>query len=143
MRPLYRPLQRAGLFVAGALGLMVLYSCSLLVESRSQQCQSDQDCSAFGSAHCDTAKGICVGGAGGGSTGSSTSGTQSSTSNGGGCDVDGGIDGGGCYNCAPTDDEQFLNHCTGSTCIPFDNKARVDALKNGGSLPKLPKDGGP
>jgi hypothetical protein len=131
---------------AGVIALAALYSCSLIVENRSQQCEKDEDCVMFSGAKCDVMQGICVGGGtGGGSTTSTsttstttstTSTTTSTTSSGGGCDVDGGIQGGGCYNCAPTNDEELLNRCTDG-CIGFDNK-RVTLLPDGGQLPPLP-----
>lgn len=43
----------------------------------------------------------------------------------------------GCYPCAPKTDAEFLNHCSGSQCSPFDNAARLP-LYNGGKLPTLP-----
>lgn len=30
-----------------------------------------------------------------------------------------------CWQCAPTTNAQFLNHCTTSMCAPFDNVARI------------------
>jgi hypothetical protein len=54
----------------------------------------------------------------------------------GGCDVDGGIDGGGCWSCVPTSDKELLNACTDG-CIPFDN-SRVTKLPADGVLPPLP-----
>ncbi len=135
------PLRLAATVGAGALALAALYSCSLIVESRGQQCEKDDDCVMFTGAKCDVQSGLCVGGSGGGSTtsgttSSTTSGTTSSTSSGGGCDVDGGIAGGGCYGCTPTNDEELLNRCTDG-CIPFDNE-RVTLLPDGGQLPPLP-----
>src|SRR5262245_29873908 len=102
---------------AAILSLSLLYSCSLIVETKSQQCQEDRDCVAFIGASCDKTKGICVGGGTGGSTSSATASSTSSTSSSSsssstttatssssssgspGCDVDGGIDGGGCFSC--------------------------------------------
>ena len=45
---------------------------------------------------------------------------------------------GGCYACAPTTTPQFLNHCTGATCTPFNNTARLPLLRADGGLPPLP-----
>ena len=45
----------------------------------------------------------------------------------------------GCYPCAPTKNDQFLNHCTSSDCSPFDNPGRLGADNwNGGKLKPLP-----
>ena len=43
----------------------------------------------------------------------------------------------GCYNCAPTTNDQFLNACTDATCVPFDNERRLPRY-NGGDLPPIP-----
>lgn len=133
------PLRRAGAWLALALGLSAMYSCSLLVENRTQQCQKDADCTAIGGTTCDLATHLCNGGATS-SSGSSSSGTSSSTSSSSGmtgCDVDGGIDAGGCYNCAATTDREFLDHCTGASCKPFD-RSRLTHLTATGALPPLP-----
>lgn len=45
---------------------------------------------------------------------------------------------GKCYPCAPQNDPQFLNACTGSLCVPFDDKARVPRFNPDGSLPTVP-----
>lgn len=126
-----RRLRTAALGVAVGLGLLVIYSCSVIVETRDTQCQSDSDCTSFAAdAHCDPTSRVCVGP----SSGSSSSGSSS-----GGCSVDGGIDGGGCYACTPVDDSQLLNACT-TGCVAFDNK-RVTLLPADGKLPSLPNPG--
>jgi hypothetical protein len=43
----------------------------------------------------------------------------------------------GCYSCAPTVTEQFLNRCTDSQCSPFNNLDRL-GLRPGQALPALP-----
>jgi hypothetical protein len=136
--------------VAACMGLAAIYSCSLIVESRSQQCQADSDCSnaGFAGSKCDTMRGVCIaaagstgpGASGSGPSGSSSSSSTTSSSGTTGCDVDGGIDAGGCYNCPPTSDPEFLNACTDG-CIAFDNNLRVTLL-DGGVLPPL-NDAGP
>ncbi len=45
---------------------------------------------------------------------------------------------GGCYPCAPSTMDQWLNACTTASCIPFDNKARLPLLQQNGTLPPLP-----
>jgi hypothetical protein len=42
-----------------------------------------------------------------------------------------------CWLCTPTNDGQFLNHCTDAQCSFFDDAARLP-LYNGGNLPPLP-----
>jgi hypothetical protein len=144
-----RFLAYAGTLVAATTALAALYSCSLIVETRSQQCQSDSDCAGFaGYPTCNTVSGLCVGS----STSSTTSGGTSSgtaTSSGGGCYVDGGATG-VCYDTsqaacavsgsADTINAELLNACT-SGCVPFDNATKVPALLAGGQLPMLPSVG--
>jgi hypothetical protein len=43
----------------------------------------------------------------------------------------------GCFVCEPVTTPDFLNACTDSTCIPFDNEARLPRY-NHGNLPPLP-----
>ncbi|APR74770.1 Hypothetical protein A7982_00116 [Minicystis rosea] len=143
-------LRRAGAFIASAMVLSAAYSCSLIIDNRSEQCQGDADCSA--GFRCDLTDHVCVGSAGtGGTGGMSTSSSSTTTSSSSGtmtCDVDGGIQGGGCYGCTPKEgdpavNEQLLNQCSDAQCFPFDNKARIAALADGGKLPSLPPpDGG-
>ncbi len=46
---------------------------------------------------------------------------------------------GGCWSCAPTEPEHFLDGCTDSTCEPFDvTRARLPLLRPDGTLPPLP-----
>lgn len=45
---------------------------------------------------------------------------------------------GGCYACAPSSTEQFLNRCTRAACAPFNNAARLPLLRADGALPPLP-----
>ena len=81
------------------------------------------------------------------STGSTTTSSSStSTSGAPSCDVDGGIDTGGCYDtgsttlmCVAATNSELLNQCAAG-CSPFNNAAR---LKNwdGGALPQLPMPG--
>lgn len=61
----------------------------------------------------------------------------------GGCDASLPTSPDQCFACTPTTTPQFLNACTTSACVPFDDKTR---LKNwdGGELPTVPDpiDGG-
>ncbi|HEX7666987.1 MAG TPA: hypothetical protein VF407_20800 [Polyangiaceae bacterium] len=50
---------------------------------------------------------------------------------------------GPCYACDPSTDIEFLNACTDSTCVPFDDKTRIPNFD--ASLPDIPEptpDGG-
>lgn len=108
--------------VAPALGVA---GCSLVIESRDQQCADDADCSGFGDAVCDVARGVCVPGGG---TGTGTGGGA-----GGGC-----IGDNGCYACAPARQADFLNACTASECVPYDNGQLQGLLQEDGSVPPVP-----
>jgi hypothetical protein len=155
-RSTYRRRLRAALAIlAAGVGLAAIYSCSLVVDSQSQQCKQDSDCSAFGSGvTCHIATGLCVSSSTSGSSssggGGPSSSSSSSSSSGSPCNVDGGIDGGGCYNdslamCPLSETpavltSELLNACT-SGCVAFDDSARVPALLPGGKLPQLPTNG--
>ncbi len=93
-------------------------ACSLVVESRSTQCQTDDDCSGFENARCDVAGGVCLA--------RETSGTA-------GC-----IGAEGCFSCEPTVQVEFLTACTDAECIPFDNAQLEGLLLEDGSLPPVP-----
>ncbi len=128
------PRRRPGapILLALCLGLSSLHACSLLVETRDQQCSVDADCVGFTGARCDLDRRVCA--LQGSSSGAATT---SSTSTGGGCD------GGGCYACPPTTTEEFLNACTDAGCKSFANAARLQHLTTDGGLPPLPEpDGG-
>jgi hypothetical protein len=51
------------------------------------------------------------------------------------CDVDLSV---ACYACAPQTNEQFLNACGESPCIPFDRSRLESLLLPDGGLPPLP-----
>jgi hypothetical protein len=38
---------------------------------------------------------------------------------------------GGCYQCSPTTNAEFLNQCTTSVCVPFDNATRLPSFDGG------------
>lgn len=136
------PRRRPGapILMALCLELTGLYACSLVVETRDQQCSVDADCASFSGARCDLARHVCASqsttanGTGGAT---STGTTSSSTSSGGSCDA------GGCYSCPPTTSDEILNACTDAGCKSFDNGKRLQHLTADGGLPPLPKpDGG-
>jgi hypothetical protein len=52
----------------------------------------------------------------------------------GDCSAD--FDAGQCYPCAATNNDQLLNACTSSSCVPFDDTTRVPNFD--GSLPVIP-----
>jgi hypothetical protein len=116
-------------------------SCSLLVENRAEQCQSDADCSPITGTRCDLGTHICSsdgttssGGGGAGGTTATTGGsggTTTTTTTNTDCDA------GGCWACEPTNDPQFLNACTDAKCEKFDNKARCKHLTEDGGVPPL------
>ena len=48
---------------------------------------------------------------------------------------------GACYPCVPVTNDQLENACTDSTCLPFDDNARIPGFT--GTLPPVPDgDGG-
>ncbi|MEO5728427.1 MAG: hypothetical protein ABI134_05010 [Byssovorax sp.] len=109
--------------VTGALLLAVLAAsgaCSLLVESSTDQCKTDAECSAFGDYSVCNA-GVCV--------------KPSSVD-------DAGSDGGNCFTGAPTKDPEFFNQCTDAGCEPFDNCVRLGLCSDAGLPPLVSPDGG-
>jgi hypothetical protein len=119
------PAGRAAL-LASSLLLAASGSCSLLVETASEQCQSDGDCAPFSGSVCDPGLHVCVARNGGGGAG----GTPDAGGGSGG--------GGGCYAGTPSSNAQFLNACTTVTCQPFDNRTRLTRLTADGGLPPIP-----
>jgi len=103
--------------VLAALGLAAALTaaCSLIVEHRSQQCESDAECSAFTSAVCDVKQGVCVERAG-----------------------DKCLDPSGCYVCEPKSTREFQSACTDAKCVPYDNAALKALLTADGGLPPIP-----
>jgi hypothetical protein len=105
-------------------------ACSLILDKNKDQCTQNGDCARFGAGYSCNA-GLCA--------------TRSGVLPDGATDPDGAAPDGGCIPKTPkSSTEEFLNEpCTGSTCIPFDNCARL-GLCDGGRLPALvdPPDGG-
>ncbi|WNG56361.1 hypothetical protein F0U59_17520 [Archangium gephyra] len=88
--------------------LLACTGCSLVVDANANQCVTDADCVTLDSAAiCQ--EGVCV---------------------------PSGLGPPGCFLGEPSSEEQFLNRCTNSQCIPFDNCARL-GLCNGAALPPL------
>ena len=105
-------------------------SCSVLLSSDATQCQSNADCARFGPAICNTERHVCApspsvpvdGGV------RDTAGADTALV----CHVPG-----GCFQCTPVTDPEFLSACTDSTCIPFDN-SRLTNVNYDGTLKLLP-----
>jgi hypothetical protein len=74
----------------------------------------------------------------GGAVGHVDANTVAETSGDAGTDVSCTDDDATCYACAPTTTTQFLNACTGATCVPFDDVGRLTLLLPDGALPPLP-----
>lgn len=115
------------------LGLVATGACSLLVESKTDQCQTNTDCAKFG-AYSVCSDGVCTKPSGTGGTGG---GSSSSSSGAGGSGDDA-----GCFLGTPATDPQFLNQCTDAGCEPFDNCARLGLCDDAGLPPLLSPDGG-
>lgn len=82
------PRRRPGapILLALCLGLSSLYACSILVETRDQQCTADADCASFAGARCDLTRHVCAspnstasGAGGAGSTSSTSTGSGGQT----------------------------------------------------------------
>jgi hypothetical protein len=116
---------RVGGWVLASLLAICGAACSLIVESETNQCTTDTDCSRRFNNGSVCQSGICV--------------KPGDNQNDGG----GGADAGDCFQGEPKTNEDYLNQCTNADCIPFDNCTRL-GLCNGGKLPPLvdPPDGG-
>lgn len=112
--------------------LMAASACSLVVDTSTTQCRSDQDCARFG-AVCNREQRVCVS-ASPAATGSPDAGLSDTPGDLAGPSCMGSN---GCYACTPTNEEQLASLCTDSICIPFDN-ARVTLLTSDGHLRPLP-----
>lgn len=107
----------------GVAALGAASGCSLVIESRDRQCESDEDCAGFGEATCDISSGICV------APTTSASGSTGSAA----C-----VGPGDCFACEPTKTEEFLNGCTDVACVPYDNGQLQGLLQEDGSVPPVP-----
>src|SRR4051812_48308885 len=90
----------ATLALAAALGLSPIAACSLLVETRDQQCTVDADCKSFASAHCNLVQHVCApsgGGSSGGGASASQSASTASTTNASSSST--GCNDGDCFRC--------------------------------------------
>lgn len=116
-----------------------LGACSLLLDGNKDQCSGNGDCATFGAGYTCSA-GLCKAPGDGSSSGNGSSGGSS------GNDPDASSSSGdaGCVPTPKTRNADFYNEkCTNSSCVPFDNCARI-GLCDGGALPALisPPDGG-
>jgi hypothetical protein len=106
-------------------------ACSVLLNTKAEQCSSDADCKKFSStAVCQAT--VCV----------DPAATEAGITDGSTVLPDGTLPDGapigdaGCKPKTPVTQSDFLNEkCTNATCIPFDNCARLGVCD--GSLPPL------
>ena len=96
-----------------------LAACSLLVNKSTAQCSSDSDCHSSTYSLCQDS--VCVD--------PRTVGAAGST----GC-----MGPNGCVPCAADAGVDFLNACTNSMCVPFDNATRLKNLSADGGRKPLP-----
>jgi hypothetical protein len=125
--------------------LAVCGACSLLVESTTDQCKTNQDCSRFGAFSVCNA-GICVKPTSMVDAGSDAN-DDGDASDAGDASDDGDAsdagDGESCFSGKATTDPEFLNHCTDAGCEPFDNCARLGLCADAAVPPLVtPPDGG-
>jgi hypothetical protein len=99
--------------LGGAAIALAIASCTLIIERRSTQCDSDADCASFSRSACDTSRHVCV-------------------------DVT--CASGDCV-CDPQTPTEILNACPKRPCTPFDN-GRVGGLGKDGGVPEPEADAG-
>jgi hypothetical protein len=132
--------QSPGAFHAAlVLALLSWCGCTLLLDTNATQCGHDSDCLSFGRAVCDVPRGVCI------SASSDLDATVPDAAARAEVTPDAlaqapircqGAN--GCLTCTPTNDPECLSACTDSTCVPFDNHARLTNLADDGSLKPLP-----
>jgi hypothetical protein len=123
----------------------VSVACSALLDTKSDQCSTNQDCAHFSQTAVCTS-GVCVeSSTSSGADGSVADGNVPGTDAGADADANGiTVDGGdaGCTPKVPQTQTDYLNEkCTSSVCIPFDNCARLGVC-DGSLPPTLTPDGG-
>jgi hypothetical protein len=100
--------RRPARWVALSCLLACVAACSAIVDRNDKQCTVDADCFHFGG-YPACVDGVCVAS---------------------------GLGPTGCFYGTPTTDDQFLNQCTLSQTLAFDNCARLNVCD--GTLPPLP-----
>lgn len=135
-----------GLFIAGVMTMILgVAACSVAVDARTAQCQSNRDCARYPGASCNLTFGICVpavdamGAAaqpGGGAGGRGVSGIVGGSGAGGVADACQGPS--SCMACESGTLADLANRCTNVTCVPFDNRTRLTNLDGNGGLKPLP-----
>ncbi len=113
---------RRGRALLLAVLLLPVVACSVLLNTSSDQCKSDDDCKKL-SATATCQANVCVDGAGTGEAGASDGNTADGTTSDGSTAKDGGVTSGfdGCFPGKPTTAGQIQNACTSSECMTFDN----------------------
>ena len=110
---------------------VVVGGCSILLDTSTQQCQSNSDCARFPNAVCDVSNHLCT------PRLPSSLGSDGSA----GPEVGGAPachDESGCLPCPGGAPPTLLEACTSARCVPFDNKARLANLQADGGLKPLP-----
>lgn len=110
-----------------SLALVASGACSLLIESETDQCKTDNDCTSFGE-YSVCSKGICV--------------APAPITDAGSDAPDGDPGDGGCFTGVPAVDLEYYNQCTDAGCDPFDNCARLGLCGDAGLPPLVSPDGG-
>jgi hypothetical protein len=126
-------LRRTLTLLAVLLGLTKLCACTVALDTKISQCQSDEDCARFGDSTCDQGQLLCVPRAVQARNDASTS-SPSSLAEVGAAAC---LGKNGCYACAPKADPDFFNACSDARCVPFDNR-RLRNLTADGMLKPLP-----
>lgn len=121
---------KRGRAIAFLLLLLPAAACSLIANTKGDQCSSDADCKKLSqTAVCQS--GVCVD-----NSLSGADGGPGLTDGGSGVGEGGKLPDGGCIPKVPVSQSDYLNEkCTNSSCIPFDNCARIGVCD--GSLPPL------
>jgi hypothetical protein len=143
---LFRGVGATAMFVAAG---VVCSSCSIIAaQKKTDQCDSDRDCSAYPESKCDLLQHVCLTGAGPGPGASDAGGTDGSglAPDAEGCWIGVGRADASCFQCQVKSESDLLNACTGAGCEPFNNTSRIAGFEAGKPprtpIPDPPSDAG-
>ncbi len=145
-RPWVRLLARA---VLGSVAMAPLPRCTAVLDLSVDQCHVDADCSLLAAgAVCDVARRVCtmVTATQAATEDAATKGRDANSADpfardaglaSDACEDPAGFRGVGCYRCAASTREQFLNACTTAQCTRFDEDTRLVTPRGDGGAPAL------
>jgi hypothetical protein len=131
----HRLFQRIGTAMALLAGGAACAACSVLAaQKKTDQCNSDSDCSAHADARCDLFQHVCLTGVGEGTPDAGGSDGPGFPSDADSCWNGSWRGDAGCSQCPVKSESDLLNACTGNGCEPFGNASRIAGFEAGKPL---------